>query len=119
MKSRLIRTRDRVFKVLVGQPDQHSVNLAASMAVATNPVSPMARGGQFWGMVGLPGTGVLENTTLLPYELQHFTGVAGPVAHPVTAMGSLMANSVPSTKAPVELDSTAWLDLGKTPGVRW
>jgi hypothetical protein len=69
-------------------PDRQSVSLAGSMAIATNPFSPMAAGvhapaTQARGFSGDPGYGVNRYGNDVG-ALQSFTGAARPIAQPVS-----------------------------------
>lgn len=113
-----VRSRDRWVRVLVGLPDQPSRDLAATMAAAGSTVSPMNRG-LHWDNMGIDGSGVLENPTLLPYPLQAFIGVTRTIYNPQSAFGDLGSSSAPDSKGVSALPSTAWLDLAQMPGTRW
>lgn len=115
--ARQYRSRDRWVRILVGLPDQPSRDIAASMAVASNTVSPMTRGVQ-WNNMGVDGSGVLEDTRLLDYPLQAFYGATSPIRVPRIASGDMLANSAPGTKGDDNLPSYAWMDLGKVAGTR-
>lgn len=82
---RVIRNNARTTTSTVFVPDAQSVALAASMAIATNTLSPMAVGvhshGTRQGFTGDRGYGVNRFAGRTP-PLQNFTGAARAVAHP-------------------------------------
>jgi hypothetical protein len=118
---RVFKSNARWVRTLVGIVDDNSRDLAATMAVYTNPGAPSQIGAQGFGNQGLPGSGVnaFEGDT---GPLQNFSGVdvrAINGAGVNRAGGDLSANYLPSANGGgiTVGNPLAWMSLGSTVGV--
>jgi len=121
---RTIRGTGTPTTAIVFGPDRQSVSLASSMAIATNPFSPMAAGmhssGTPRGYSGDPGYGVNRWAGRTP-PLQFFAGAAGavqPIADPRSrrlgiGAGAAGQPGLPGTGTDQGLAALGWLSLGQ------
>lgn len=98
MARRVVPSNATVTTALVFVPDAWSVQIASSMAIATNPISPMAVGrhssGTQLGFSGDRGSGVNRMPHRLPFALQNFYTAIGPISTPKSRR--LGAGAMPS-----------------------